>query len=669
MSDQNQDQSDYNDLLDKRQSVYELERELVGESENDLEPRRRGMFRKGCAVFLVLVMLCFVALVAIGYLSYDSTVDYEEYSYDEYSPDLRMDLSPIFESEQEWHNGYDRLEVLISDLESNKETFGESREVFRNTLRLRENLYKLMDRLEIYSNLMSDTDVDNNAAADMVALYASKATEVNERLSFFDEKVTEIPLRKLKTWVDEPEFSPYKSDLEYWIEYYDYGFNEEHDALIAGSLRLSEVPEEIFDVFHYLTDIPEADWDYEDLLSDNAKKREQSHLALYDKLSIGSEILASAIEGEVLSNIYIAKMYGYDDPFEVSLEADGIERSEYEAFVSEAKKGLVLLHRWKQLEKELKGFESDERLHAYDYFLPWIDEVYELEGGIDFEYGSKFIKESLKPLGDEYSSIYLKTLEASVIDIRPRETKVDGAYTWGTYESTPYVLMNYYGDFEDMLTVGHELGHAVHQELARKSQSYSDYNASILISEMAATTNEAIILDRILKSPELFSSESREAVLLRYATSIEDTIFDQLLASEFQMRIHEDAKNGINLDADHLNNIYSELTQEYYGPAYEVSEADGFGWMNMPHFFYWGFYVQNYAIGYTAGISNATRIVNEPGFKDEYLSILKQGGSEFAGDQLDSFGYGKSGEFAVESMLERFDMVLDEINLTLDERR
>ena len=218
------------------------------------------------------------------------------------------------------------------------------------------------------------------------------------------------------------------------------------------------------------------------------------------------------------------------------------------------------------------------------------------------------------------------------------------------------------------MTVSHEMGHAVHQELARKAQSYGDYDASILISEMAATTNEALVFEQILSNAEGFSSETREAVLLEYAQSIEETIFNQLLASEFQMKMHEDARNGINLDAEHLNSLYSELTQEYYGPAYEVSETDGLGWAEMPHF-YWGFYVQNYAIGYTAGISNAVRIIEEPGFKDEYISVLKQGGSEFAADQLDAFGYGKSGELAVASMLDRFEKVLDEIDASLEKHR
>lgn len=662
------DQREYDDLLNEPKDTYDLERELSRDDDGAFEPKKKSKLRKGCAISLAVIMLLFVAIVAIGYLPDEYFMEYEEYSYDEYSPDLRMDLTPLFASELEWHEGFERLDVLVSDLESKKETLGDSREAFRDTLRLKENLYKLMDRLEIYANLLSDTNVDNDAAADMVALYSSKATEINERLSFFDQKATEIPLSKLEAWVEEAEFAPYRSDLEYWIEYYDYGFDEEREALIAGSLRLSEVPEEIFDAFHYLTDVPEADWDFDNLLSSDPNDREETYLALYDKLIVGSEILASALEGEVLGNLYLAKMYGYDDPFEVSLESDGIERSEYDAFVSETRKGLVLLHRWKTLEKELKGFEPDERLHTYDYFLPWIDEAYELDGGIEFDYASDFLKDALEPLGEEYSSVYSKLMDASVVDTRPRESKVDGAYTWGTYDASSYILLNYYGDFEDMMTVSHELGHAVHQELARKIQSYGEYDASILISEMAATTNEALVFEHILANPEGFSSETREAVLLQYASSIEDTIFDQLLASEFQMRIHEDVKNGINLDAQYLSELYGDLTQEYYGPAYEVSLTDGLGWAEMPHF-YWGFYVQNYAIGYCAGISNAVRIIEEPGFRDEYIGLLKQGGSVDAGDQLDVFGYGKSGALAVAPMLERFENVLDEIEDSLEAYR
>jgi len=525
-----------------------------------------------------------------------------------------------------------------------------------------------MDQLEVYANLKSDTNLDINEASDMVERLSSLQTDVNERLAFIDEEATKIPLDQLEEWAEQPEFSPYKADMDYWIEFYEYGFDEERDALIAGSQRMSELPEEIFEAFHYLTDIPEIELYFEDFESDKAGTRAQAFLDLYNKNIVGAEILASALEGEVLANNYLTNMYDYEDAFALSLEADGMEIEDFDKFTEETKKGLVLLHRWKALERELVGLSEDEKLHAYDVYLPWIDDVFYLSEGIEFDLGASYVRESFVPLGDEYVNIYDDLMEGNIIDVLPRDTKVDGAYTWGTYDSPSYVLLNYYGDFEDVLTVGHEMGHAVHQEFSRKSQSYGMSDASVLTAEMAATTGEALMLESMLSGTNFIEGQTREAVLLKYADSIEQTIFMQLMASEFQRQIHDDAKRGLNLDAGYLNELWADLVQEYYGPAYEISETDGLGWTEMPHF-YWGFYVQKYAIGYTAGISNAVRILEDPAFQTDYIDILKEGGSEFASDQLISLGYGPSGELAVEAMLERFDSVLDEIELALEEYR
>jgi len=627
---------------------------------------KRKPFKRGCALFVIVLLIGVGVLITLANVL--DVFEDEEVYYEEYSPDLRMDLTMLFGSDEAWRDGLDRLDTLVMDLEARRDTFGKSSDSLREALRIKENIYKLADRLEIYANLKYDTDFDLEDAGDMVEEIAFIRTEIGERLSFVDQEATKISIENLSEWAELEEFGPYIADMEYWIEYYDYGFDEEREALIAGGQRLAEIPEEIYESFQYLTDIPEADLYYDDFVSDNSKTREKAFEDLYKKSFIGAEVLASALEGEVITNNYLADIYGYEDAFDMDLEVDGIEPEDYEKFVEETKKGLVLMHRWTGLRRELKGLSKEEKLHMYDQFLPYIYEDFELKGSIEFERGVDLIQSSMNPLGTEYLNTFNDLILAEVIDITPRETKVDGAYTWGTFDEKPYVLLNYYGDFEDVLTIGHEMGHAVHHELSRKNQSFGEYNSSILISEMAATTNEALTLESLLELPDHLRTESREAVLVKYADSIEQTIFMQLMASEFQRKIHEDAKLGINLDANHLNLRWSELIQEFYGPDYELSETDGLGWTDMQHLF-WGFYVQKYAVGYTAGISNADKLLNDPDFKNVYLSILKQGGSELAGDQLEAFGYGKAGELAVESMLIRFDEILDEIELTIEAKK
>jgi len=630
--------------------------------EEDLNQKKKRRPLFGCAVLVLILFVSFAAVASLWLVD-----DTYESSYDlvEYAPDLRMDLTRLFKSESDWQDGFERVETLTTDLENMKVSMTKNKDAFNKALRHRRNLFVLIEKLEVYPSLLFDTQLSNNKASDMVTQISTKEAEVYERLSYFDEEVLKISLTDLKQWAELPEFKPYVSDMDYWIEYYDYGFSAEQEALIASSERLGEVPEEVFETYHYLTEIPEGTFDYYDLLDEDQDVRAAAYLTVYEKNNIGAELLASALEGEVLANNYLAKLYGYEDAFEMALESDGIDLPEYEAFTRDLKQGLVLLHRWKGIEKKLIGLESSERLHIYDTALPWINDKYVLDGGISYEEASLLTENALSPLGEVYISVYKDLLERSVIDILPRDDKVDGAYTWGTYDTGPYVLLNYFGNLEDMMTFGHEMGHAVHHELSRKNQSFSDYNASVLIAEMVATTNEALMFDYIFSNPQVFASETREALLIKYAQSIQDTIYMQLLASEFQREIHEDAKNGINLDANHLNDKWSDLVQTYFGPSYEVTETDGLGWTEMQHL-YWGFYVHKYAIGYTAGISNAQAISTDRAFVDMYVQMLKDGGSKTPSDQLETFGYGPSGLDAIPDMLDRFEWILDEIEASIE---
>ncbi len=629
------------------------------------EPKSQKRKRKGCAFLLAFLVMLFIALTAIGLYLNEVYVESEIESNEVvYAHDLRMDLSKIFESDEAWYDGLSRLENIVKDIENTRDELGVNTSVLSTLLRSKNNLYKLLDRLEVYANLKNDTDLNNDSGRDMVAKFLNANADVQKRLSFIDAEVTKLPLESIKTLSGQSEFQPYIEDLNYWIEFYEYGFDENRDQLIASSQRLSEVPEEIYESYQYLTEIPEIDLYYDDFISDDSNIRKQAYLDLYSKNIIGTELLASALEGEVIANNYLAELYGYSDAFQMSLEADDIEISEFDVFKDETKKGLVLLHRLKSMEAQLKGIVLPDKLHMYDTYLPYENFKFDLASGIEFEVGLELLKESVTVLGDAYKESLESIIQAQVIDVLPRANKVEGAYTWGTYESEPYVLLNYYGNFQDVLTMGHELGHAVHHEFSRNNQPYNSYDTSILIAEMVATTNEALMfetmLGTMLENDSLGISQNREAILWAYAKSIEETIYDQLLASEFQRSIHEDVKNGVNLDADRLNKIWSDLVGEYYGPSYEVSQTDGFGWTDLPHL-YWGFYVQKYAIGYSAGISNAHNIIHNPDFKRKYIEMLESGGSKSASEQLVSFGYGPSGELAVHGMLDKFEWILDEL--------
>ncbi len=622
-------------------------------------PDKQMSLRKGCAGALIALLLLFVVSIALN--NYFAP-DYEDTSYEAYAPDIRMDLSPVFETEADWESGLERLEVLVSDLERIRDENWDDSDVFLKMLRKREHVLKLMDKLELYAHILQDTNLESDEAADRVAQFQRKKAEIDGRMTFIDEEATSLKLTTLRKWQDLPAFSPYRSDLAFWTTYNDYDFDGQREGIAAEASLIMDLPESFYEAYMYHTDIETKELEYEDFIDSDREVRKEAFDKLYEKNKVGAHLLAAALEGQVLNNLFAAKLYDYEDAFSAALDEDGIESDAYMTFEASLKEGMDLLHRWKAIQRKLVGIE--DQLQFSDMFLPYEQESFILSGGISFSDASALIEEADRRFGLDYTEAYSALLHAQTMDVKPRDDKVDGAYTWGLYESAPYVLLNYYGDFEDLMTLAHESGHAVHYQLARVAQSYSDYDPSVLVSEMVATTNEAVLFEWLLAHPEAMPSERREAILVEYAKSIENTIFVQLMVSEFQQKIHEQAREGIHLDADHLSALWLELTQAYYGSAYLVDDLDGLGWTDMQHL-YWGFYVQKYAMGYTAGIANALRIQSDETFKDQYLQVLKDGNTKTGSEQLIALGYGPAAEDAVPIMLNRFEEVLNEIENTL----
>lgn len=626
----------------------------------DEMPENQASLRKGCAGALIALLILFVVSVALN--NYFAP-DFEDTSYEAYAPDIRMDLSPVFESQADWLKGLERLDVLVSDIEHLRDENWNDSDIFLKVLRKREHVLKLMDRLELYAHILQDTNLESDDAADRVTQYQALKAEVDERLTFIDEEATTLKLTTLEKWSELPAFSPYTSDIQFWIDYNDYDFDAARESVAAGASRIMEIPESFYEAYMYYTDIESAEMDYADFIDSDRAIRKEAFEKLYEKNRVGADLLATALEGQVLNNLFAASLYDYDDAFSAALDEDGIDPVAYKDFSDTLKEGLHLLHRWKAIERQLVGLE--DKLQFADMFLPYEQEVFTLSGQMPFDEASELVEKADEIFGEEYTSAYAAVLHAQTMDVRPREDKVDGAYTWGLYESPPYVLLNYYGDFEDLMTLAHESGHAVHYQLARAAQSYSDYDPSVLISEMAATTNEAVLFEWLLSHPEAMPSENREAILVEYAKSIENTIFVQLMVSEFQQKIHVEAREGVHLDADHLTALWSELTQAYYGSAYLADNLDGLGWTDMQHL-YWGFYVQKYAMGYTAGIANALKMQTDEAFRSQYLQVLKDGNTKMGSAQFAALGYGVSAEEAVPIMLSRFESVLNEIEKNLN---
>jgi oligoendopeptidase F len=292
----------------------------------------------------------------------------------------------------------------------------------------------------------------------------------------------------------------------------------------------------------------------------------------------------------------------------------------------------------------------------YDLYVPVIDTPKE---HIEFEKGVEMAIEGLKPLGEEYLGLIKRAFEENWIDVYENEGKQGGAYSWGSYDSHPYILMNYKDDLNSLFTLIHELGHSLHSYYSKKTQPYIYSGYKIFVAEVASTLNELLLINYLLENSN--SKEERVYLLNYYLEQFRTTVYRQTMFAEFEKITHESVENGNPLTAQDFNDIYLKLNQKYYGKSCIVDEDIALEWARIPHF-YSNFYVYKYATGFSAASALSQQILNEGQVAvDRYIEFLKSGGSEYPLKQLKSAGVDMEKKESVDKALEVFRDLVEKL--------
>jgi oligoendopeptidase F len=320
---------------------------------------------------------------------------------------------------------------------------------------------------------------------------------------------------------------------------------------------------------------------------------------------------------------------------------------------------LPLLHRYIALRKQILGLPD---VRFYDLYIPLVAGV---EKDIPFAEAQKILPAALKPLGEEYGRRLVEGLDPQHgwLDLYPHKDKRSGAFSASTYGPHPWVFMNYQNSLDDMSTLAHEYGHALHSDLAMKAQSYPDYRYTTILAEIASTCNETLLSDYLLARTN--DKAERTYLLVERLESIRQTIFRQTMFAEFERAIHTLHEQGVPLTAAKLEETYRDLVKRYYGPGFTMSEDDGLEWAYIPHFYY-KYYVYAYATGLSSGIAIADRVreLGEPAVQD-YLGMLKGGCSKPPLELLKGAGVDLTTPAPVESAMKSFERTLDEVEKLL----
>jgi len=393
----------------------------------------------------------------------------------------------------------------------------------------------------------------------------------------------------------------------------------------------------------------------------NRQDREKVFQAFFASLEKFQRSLGAALNGQIKKDLFYSRARNYPNTLAASLDENNIPEAVYFNLLKNVNDHLPTFHRYLNLRKKMLKVDQ---LKYSDLYVPVVPGL-ELEYTI--EQGQTMILEALKALGKEYGQVIVQAFNERWVDVYPTTGKRSGAYSNGdSYDVHPYILMNYNGQYNDVSTLAHELGHSMHSYLSNKTQPYPTASYSIFVAEVASTLNEALLIDQQLK--KIKDDQVRLSLLMNHLDGIKGTVFRQTQFAEFEWAIHQRAERGEPLTGEVFSQLYGDIVRKYYGHDSGVCLIDDLfrvEWAFIPHFYY-NYYVYQYSTSFTASTALAEKIIaGEKGAVDQYLAFLSAGGSEYPIDLLKKAGVDMTSAEPFQKTMAVMNRTMDEIEKIL----
>jgi oligoendopeptidase F len=547
----------------------------------------------------------------------------------------------IFPNVDAWEKEYSAVDKRVVELGKFRGSLGKDAEHLVKVLKMRDDTEARLSRVYVYSSLLSDQDTRVGETQAMKSRSRSLAVKYGEATSWMEPELTGIPFETLESWMQaNKDLALYEQAFDDLFRQKKYILSPREEELMAMAGEIRSTPGQAYSL------LANADLKFPTIKDEKGNTVELSDSAFYVFMRssdrrvrrdayegiVGAyrnyrNTAAALLNGAVQDHLYTIKARGYDSCLAAALHGSNIPVKVYQTLVDTVNENLPLLHRYQQIRERVLSFKDG--VHAYDLFAPLI-EGQTLE--YTYEEAVETIITALAPLGPDYLTPMQKGLGSRWVDVFPTKGKRSGAYSSGTFLTQPYILLNFHGGYEDMSTLGHELGHSMHSFFSRGTQPYVYSSYATFCAEVASTCNEIILQNYIL---ERTTDPKKKLYLIgEFLEGIRGTVFRQTMFSEFEQRIHELAEQGQPLTADKLGAEYGKIMKKYYGPSYTHDEIVDNYWIRIPHFYY-NFYVYKYATSYCAASNIAKRVMaGEPGAVDAYLRFLKSGSSKYPVDLL-----------------------------------
>jgi len=584
----------------------------------------------------------------------------------EIAAEYKWDFTPIFASWEAWEEGLKLMQAKMDAYAALKGTLAKGPEALLHAYVLSDEVGQLQYRVYNYASLQRDIDLRDNAVNARLQRVLAVFARFSTATAWFTPELLAVPQATIKKWIAAtPALAPYRFPILENYRQAKHVLDEKGERLLSlasppnqvpaaafGELSTSDIkfPEITLTDGREITLTPGA---YQRILNTEPLQadRTKAWAAYYQVYAANINTYAALYNGVLQSDWFRTQARDYTGTLEAALDGNAIPVSVVETLVTATRAGTAPLQRYVKLRKKLLGLET---YHLYDNFAP----IYQVEKKITYDDAKRLVLESVAPFGEDYGVKYKRFISSGRVDVYENKGKRSGAYSSGVYGVGPYLLLNYTDTIDDVFTLAHEGGHAMHSVLSYETQPFATAEYTIFVAEVASTTNERFLLNKLL---EKTTDPKERFVLLQHAIdSILSTYYTQVLFADFELQAHKLVEQGQAITADALNDIYIKLLRDYYGDAVTIDDLYKITWSRIPHFFNSPYYVYQYATCFassaklvqtmTTGTVGARKAATE-----RYLTLLRSGGNDHPMEQLRKAGVDLS-------KLETVQAVIDQMN-------
>lgn len=581
------------------------------------------------------------------------------------------DLSSLFANDEQWEEAFGEFERRISGYDKFKGHLGDDAETLFECLQFDNELDRLAERIGVYALLKTAEDQANSTYQRMIGRFHNVAARANEKTSFIRPEILSLPKAKMKSLLADQRLQPFQLLLQRLMRYKKHTLGKKEEALLAMQSEMAGASSRVFRQLH------DADMKFGTVTNEKGERIELSNATFgqllvsskrrvrhnafhqyYSQFAAHENTFAATLSGSILTDVYYARARRYRSSLDAALFPDKVPGSVYENLIATVRKQLPSVHHYYEVRRQKMRLKQ---LHFYDTYVPILTD---LQTRREWNEAVGLTLNALKPLGSEYCAVLETGLRNRWCDRYPNTGKQSGAFSCGSFDANPYILMNYKPDvFDDVFTLAHEAGHSMHSYYSARHQPYTYYNYSIFVAEVASTFNEQLLGAHLQQNAR--GDDERAYLINRELDAMRATIVRQTMFAEFEKTTHEMAEAGEPLTVQTLRDVYGQLLKDYLGPAVIIDDELTLECLRIPHF-YRAFYVYKYATGMSAAIALSQRVLHggERELSD-YLEFLKSGCIQEPLTLLKDAGVDMTRPEPIETALTHFGQLVDQLDATL----